>query len=1046
MATVTPSNRTRSLDQSHQQVRHPLERLRGYIRAYVSLEGAAFVGLFLALWFWIGLFLDYGVFRLSGLVLDVPFDWVQETPWGLRLVVLLVLVSALLAGVALKVLTRLLREFRDSSLALVLERRFPEQLGDRLITAVELADTRRAVEQGYSLVMVQETIHEAGDRVAHVPIKEVFDWKRLYVQGALFLGLTLGLYLLVGGLFVGLDAASANANLGGFGGLNETAGIWFERNVLLQDTIWPRRAHLELVDFPESGTLLVGRDDPPPGIKVRALVYIISGAPEKQAVQAYETWLKGRKLSEDQRRKMVEAFAKKPAEGWRALTWFDLTPKLLGAEVPENLLPAEWQARNPAVGLTLDEVALKMEKPELRQALSPDTRKGLEDLLERLDERAAQSDMKRTLRKLTVPAEVVVSTRGPTTVSTIRLTRGPDNEFTGRFSDLKESRELPWDFKFRAKGEDYATAERTITVVAPPALEELILEQSQPAYLFYRPNLGDAPGVFRGKKQLLAEDHPSLQGGDTTRIDVPGGTDVVLTARANKPLKEVWIEPRKEGETIKEKAELLPDGRIRVAFANVRLEKNFLFKFRSDEGVVGQRHLVLKPRDDVAPLVDAAPEVIRKTKEGYMVTPLARIPFAGTVRDDNGLGTVRYAYTIAPAESKGGGVSPKQSLSLASSVPLLAAQPGGQLAAIGVCLGLARGTASSAGSESASRTGHVVLPRFLRALEDRRDEYLPMTRIEELLRQPQKLHFRGAPGEPALLAKFDLVPDNWFRADEDPSCDFALWKEQPNLKVTDERAIQPRYKMLLWVEALDTDVESEQDRDGTPRPHLSTSKDKFPFIIVSEVELLAEIAIEEEKLHIKLEETLNLLIDTEKKLERVNQDLSGARVQARDLGPMSARTEEIDQVLEKGLTVTSEVLTDYQRILKELKTNRVDTKMVERVEKGIVQPLAEVKDVEFDAAAKANANFRKALDDRETDLLPRLATARKAGAEAKKQLRELIDAIRKVIDNMQGLTDVNKLIKMLRAIEETEQSQAEVFRIRKEKAIDDLFKGLDKKP
>jgi hypothetical protein len=322
-----------------------------------------------------------------------------------------------------------------------------------------------------------------------------------------------------------------------------------------------------------------------------------------------------------------------------------------------------------------------------------------------------------------------------------------------------------------------------------------------------------------------------------------------------------------------------------------------------------------------------------------------------------------------------------------------------------------------------------------------------MTLIEELLSKPQPLHFRGEKsGEPVLLARFELTPDNWLRADEDTACDFALWKEQPNLKVTDERTIQPRYRMQLWVEALDVDVESEQEKDGTPRPHLTPTKEKFPFIIVSEVELLAEIAVEEEKLHVKLEETLNLLIETEKKLERVNQDLSGARVQERDLGAMGARTEEIDQVLEKSLTVTSEVLTDYQRILKELKINRVDAKMVERVEKGIVNPLVEVKDIEFKSASDANANFRKALDDKETELIKRLAEARKNGAEAKKQLRELIVAIQKVIDNMQGLTDVNKLIKMLRAIEEVEQQQADVFKIRKEKAIDELFKGLDKKP
>ena len=41
MATVNPALQTRNLTEAHRQVRSPLEKLRGYIRTYVSLEGAA---------------------------------------------------------------------------------------------------------------------------------------------------------------------------------------------------------------------------------------------------------------------------------------------------------------------------------------------------------------------------------------------------------------------------------------------------------------------------------------------------------------------------------------------------------------------------------------------------------------------------------------------------------------------------------------------------------------------------------------------------------------------------------------------------------------------------------------------------------------------------------------------------------------------------------------------------------------------------------------------------------------------------------------------
>src|SRR5262249_32179710 len=59
-----------------------------------------------------------------------------------------------LALVAFIVVKRLVYEFRPAALALVLERRYPDLLEDRLITAVELSDPKRAAEFGYSEAMV----------------------------------------------------------------------------------------------------------------------------------------------------------------------------------------------------------------------------------------------------------------------------------------------------------------------------------------------------------------------------------------------------------------------------------------------------------------------------------------------------------------------------------------------------------------------------------------------------------------------------------------------------------------------------------------------------------------------------------------------------------------------------------------------------------------------------------------------------------------------------------------------------------------------------
>src|SRR5262249_60581877 len=87
--------------------------------------------------------------------------------------------SGLFARVVGKGLLRLTREFSAPALALVLERRFPRQLGDRLITAVEMADPRMAEKYGYSQELVDKTVNDAANRVEELPVGQVFNWGRL---------------------------------------------------------------------------------------------------------------------------------------------------------------------------------------------------------------------------------------------------------------------------------------------------------------------------------------------------------------------------------------------------------------------------------------------------------------------------------------------------------------------------------------------------------------------------------------------------------------------------------------------------------------------------------------------------------------------------------------------------------------------------------------------------------------------------------------------------------------------------------------------------
>src|SRR5207248_438734 len=129
-------------------------------------------------------------------------------------------------------------------------------------------------------------------------------------------------------------------NLGGYGQLNEVSTIWFERNILLRNTIWPRRAYLEVLGFRTKDgfkqDISIPRDTAPPALRVRASKYVVADGAS--------------------------------AEGWRLLTWKDVSdrPDLFG-EGDTPLAPDDWKPRDPDVGLTVDEVELQLNKFDVRK-------------------------------------------------------------------------------------------------------------------------------------------------------------------------------------------------------------------------------------------------------------------------------------------------------------------------------------------------------------------------------------------------------------------------------------------------------------------------------------------------------------------------------------------------------------------------------------------------------------------------------------------------------------------------------------------------------
>src|SRR5439155_147708 len=140
-----------------------------------------------------------------------------------------------------------------------------------------------------------------------------------------------------------------------------------------------------------------------------------------------------------------------------------------------------------------------------------------------------------------------------------------------------------------------------------------------------------------------------------SRIDVAAGTNVVLRGTTDKLLREVdgiRMRPREGSAPIHSPITVKDGQSFEVRFDNVMAALDFLFEFTDTDNVVGQRHIMIKPMDDAPPDVDAVVEVIRKTNQGYLATPSAKIPFSGKVRDDHGLDEVTYAYTVLSLEAQ----------------------------------------------------------------------------------------------------------------------------------------------------------------------------------------------------------------------------------------------------------------------------------------------------------------------------------------------------------------------------------------------------------
>lgn len=967
MATVTDT--PRSTPPRDPRVYHPLDQLRGIIRRYVVIEGLLSVLIFLVAWYILALILDYGVFKLF------TWDWVQDSTRWLRGAVLAVGLGILAAILIFRIVRRLTTEFSYPALALVLERRFPAVLGDRLITAVELADIDQAARYGYSADMIRKTIDEARERVGTVTVNEVFNWGRLRSMGLLVIGLIFGV-VVVAYASHAIATRSTSPIRAGWK-LAHVSTILAERDLLLMDTPWPRRALIELVEVPETG-IRVAKDGSPPHIRIRSYRWIIA----------------------DRSR----------PDGWRPLLWSDVTEQLVGVPVPavpfQNLnLPEETSSRiafagvaglpamltttnfpdenrdlpNAATDWTADSIWERARdnaavRDKLSLVMGGDRYLELQRVFEKLEALADDPALGRRLRRLDPPAKVEFTYSGPRTAGRGSLDPEAHGEYGGDITGLKE------DVEFIVRAEDYRTPPRSITLVPAPTLTRLSRVEYQPAYLHYAPPLGPdrrplGYSSLSGLRQMMPESALSLTG-DRSVFVVPAGTEVVITGVTELPIEKAYARP-KVGRVPGARpgsAELVPlpvrDGNtFSIAFrgdARIISSVEFDLIFENADRVSNTRQVLIQVSEDMAPEVRIAPEAIRKVGKFYQVTPRAKIPFnpESYIKDDAGLSKVEYVVAYWQEDSALGKalrasialrglIAPAGPGAMNFSVPLQSAYHSNAFRALDkgdnrqqASFVLGQFNAMEAGvfretedhlkmllsqplaSEKPNLVKRVALKTELVEVANKvispdspennspRTAYIMDSSGKEPLRVKATVTDRRLEGN--RIVKFTREEERTFRY-------YTALERQVRGDYFDIRAlglevpagdIQPQHQIVLDIQATDTNFDTGPklavNTAGTPPGPIN-------LLVVSAGDLLVEIGKEEEELGKKLDEAIQKLNGAKKKYEFVH--LKNGYAGLEEVDAVKVRSKDTIQDVLKAKELIQTVAREFRKIERECIVN-----------------------------------------------------------------------------------------------------------------------------
>ena len=185
-------------------------------------------------------------------------------------------------------------------------------------------------------------------------------------------------------------------------------------------------------------------------------------------------------------------------------------------------------------------------------------------------------------------------------------------------------------YTFDVVGGDHRLRELRLEVVDNPTITEMTLVCRFPAYLERSPRDLPVTGVML----------------------VPYGTEMTLHARTNKDLVRAGVEPAGEvdasqGGALELEASADDPRAFSLELGQLVGDRSLLLTLLDTDGIRSREPVRLV----LVAVVDESPEVDVRTRGiGSAITPLARVPLEGKIRDDYGIARSWFQYTIDEAE------------------------------------------------------------------------------------------------------------------------------------------------------------------------------------------------------------------------------------------------------------------------------------------------------------------------------------------------------------------------------------------------------------